>query len=259
MKHSTLHMTFVAWVAAGLLLLPLGCASMPDDVELERPSMLPSVSDSAPHGHVQSSMLPSVSAKSIDALKKENEFLRSELISVWDTLAQAEQARTENQEASQQVIADLQAQVGEFQVVMQAQDESIKKAKRTLRNLNRSVTKQGKILQEIGRRSTRADPGPIPAPSSGAFTPPKTSQPPPKASQLVVPEETILSALPTVDLNTASAAALVRGLSLTRQEAKEIITHRPYKRIGELVSMNVIPKATFDRIRKQLVISTPSK
>lgn len=251
MKHSTLHMTFVAWVAAGLLLLPLGCASMPDDVELERPSMLPSVSDSAPHGPVQSSMPPSVSAKSIDALKKENEFLRSELISVWDTLAQAEQARTENQEASQQVIADLQAQVGEFQVVMQAQDESIKKAKRTLRDLKRSVTKQGKILQEIGRRSTRVDPDPVPVPPV-ALTPPK-------ASQLVVPEETILSALPTVDLNTASAAALVRGLSLTRQEAKEIITHRPYKRIGELVSMNVIPKATFDRIRKQLVISTPSK
>ena len=64
-------------------------------------------------------------------------------------------------------------------------------------------------------------------------------------------------ALPTVDLNTVPAAALVRGLSLTRQEAEEIIKHRPYKRIGELVSMNVIPKVTFDRIRKQLVISTP--
>ncbi len=237
MKHSTLHTTFVLWVAAGLLSIPLGCAGTPNDAELKEPSVLD---------------------MSIDALKKENESLRSELISVWNTLAQAEQARTEDQEASQQVIADLQAQVDDFQVVMQAQDESIKKAKRTLRNLNRSVTKQGKILQELGRRSTRADPDPVPAPPV-ALTPPKTPQPPPKASQLVVPEETILSALPTVDLNTASAAALVRGLSLTRQEAKEMIKHRPYKRIGELVSMNVIPKATFDRIRKQLVISVPAE
>ena len=242
MKHSTLHTTFVSWIAAGLLSLSLGCAGTPNDADLKEPLVPPSVLDT-----------------SIDALKKENEFLRSELISVWDTLAQAEQARTENQEASQQVIADLQAQVGGFQVVMQAQDESIKKAKRTLRDLNRSVTRQGKILQELGRRSTRADPDPVPAPPV-ALTPPKTPQPiPSKTPQPIVSEETLLSALPTVDLNTASAAALVRGLSLTRQEAKKIIKHRPYKRIGELVSMNVIPKATFDRIRKQLVISVPAE
>ena len=84
------------------------------------------------------------------------------------------------------------------------------------------------------------------------FTPPKTPQP-------VMSEEILPSALPTVDLITVPAAALVRGLSVTRQEAEEIIKHRPYKRIGELVSMNVIPKVTFDRIRKQLVISTPSE
>ena len=224
---------------------------MSDDAKLMEPSMLPSVSDSAPQGNVQGSMPPSVSTKSIDALHKENEFLRSELISVWNTLAQAEQARTKDQEASQQVIADLQAQVDGFQVVMQAQDESVKKAERTLRDLNRSVTKQGKILQELGRRSTRADPDPVPAPSV-ALAPPKTPQP-------IMSEETLPSALPTVDLNTVPAAALVRGLSLTRQEAEEIIKHRPYKRIGELVSMNVIPKVTFDRIRKQLVISAPGE
>ena len=212
-----------------------------DDAELKGPRTPPNVSD-----------------KSTGALKKEREFLRSELISVWNTLAQVEQARTKGQAASQQAIADLQAQVDGFQVAMQVQDESVKKAQRTLQDLNRSVTQQGKILQELGRRSARANPDPVPAPPV-ALTPPKTPQPPPKKSQPVVLEDTLPSALPTADLNTVSAAALVRGLSLTRQEAEEIIKHRPYKRIGELVSMNVIPKATFDRIRKQLVISAPGK
>jgi DNA uptake protein ComE-like DNA-binding protein len=248
-------MIVMLWLAAGFLSLPLGCASTSNDVELEGPSVLDT---------------------SISALKEENEFLRSELTSVWNTLAKAEQARTEDQAASQRAIAGLQAQVNRFKVVMKAQvdrfqgvmqahNESIKKAKGTIRDLNRSVTKQGKILQKLGKRSTRADPAPVPAPSVKVTPPktpqppPKTSQPPPKTPQPVVSEEPILSALPTVDLNTASAAVLVRGLSLTRQEAKEIIKHRPYKRIGELVSMNVIPKATFDRIRKQLVISAPAK
>ncbi|HIO21466.1 MAG TPA: hypothetical protein EYN18_03605 [Nitrospirales bacterium] len=240
------HTIFVAWVVAGFLWLPLGCASMfvphhghHDDAGLNGTRMPPSVADPARHDKAQSndqgSMVSSGSDKSIAALTKENEFLRSELISVWHTLAQAEQARAKDQEASQQAIADLQEQVDRFQVVTLAQDALVEKAERALQDLNRSVTQQGKIIQELGKRSTRANPDPVPAP----------------------PVAGIPRALPTVDLNTVPAAALVRGLSLTRQEAEEIIKHRPYKRIGELVSMNVIPKVTFDRIRKQLVISTP--
>jgi DNA uptake protein ComE-like DNA-binding protein len=228
---------------------------MSDDADLNGTRMSPSVADPARHDKAQSndqgSMVSSGSDKSIAALTKENEFLRSELISVWHTLAQAEQARAKDQEASQQAIADLQEQVDRFQVVTLAQDVSVEKAERALQDLNRSVTQQGKIIQELGKRSTRGHPDPVPAPSVASI-PPTTPEP-------VVPEEMLLSALPTVDINTVPAAALVRGLSLTRPEAEEIIKHRPYKRIGELVSMNVVPKVTFDRIRKQLVISTPSE
>ena len=217
-----------------------------------------SVAGPAQNGKAQSKTQASVLDTSLAALKKENESLRSELISVWNTLAQAEQKRTKDQETSQKAIADLQEQVDRFQVVMQSQDESVKKAERSLQDLDRSVTQQGNILQELGRRSTRVNPDPIPSPSV-AVTTPETPTPPPDISQPVVSEEIFPSALPTVDLNTVPAAALVRGLSLTRQEAQDIVKHRPYKRIGELVSMNVIPKATFDRIRKQLVISAPAE
>ena len=109
----------------------------------------------------------------------------------------------------------VQEQVDRFQIVMQAQDESVKKAERTIQDLTRSVTQQGKILQELGRRSARANPDSVAA-SAAMFTPPKTPQP-------VMSEEILPSALPTVDLNTVPAAALVRGLSVTRQEAEEII------------------------------------
>lgn len=241
-------MTIMSWVVVGFLWLPLGCAGMFDYPVLKGTSMPPSVSKPA---HVQKRIPLSVSDTSVAALKKKNKFLHSELISVWRTFAQTKQANTKNQEASRQDIEDLQEQVVRLQVVMQAQDESVKKAERTLQNLDRSVTRQGKILQEIGSRTARLTPSSTPA-SPVAVVSPKTPQP-------IALEETFPSALPTVNLNTVPAAGLVRGLSLTRQEAEEIIKHRPYKRIGELVSMNVIPKAMFDRIRKQLVISLPAE
>ena len=245
-----------------------GCASMVDDPKFKGPRPSPKagdlvgpgttptstpskLTDPASHAKASVNMSPSGMEKSIQKLMKEKEFLRGELISVWNTIAEAERIRTEDQDAFQKTLATLQQQIDEFQVAVQAQDKAVKRAARALQDLDHSVTQQGKILQEFGRRSAHVAPDPAPIPSA-AVTSPKT----PKR---VVSEGSLPSVLPTVDLNTASAAVLVRGLSLTRPDAEEIIKHRPYKRIGELVSMNVIPKATFDRIRKQLVISAPAE
>ena len=207
--------------------------------------------DPASHAKVSVNMSPGGMEKSIQKLTKEREFLRGELISVWNTIAEAERIRTEDQGAFQKNLTTLQQQIDQFQVAVQAQDKAVKRAARALQDLDHSVTQQGKILQELGRRLAHAAPDPAPIPSAAVM--------PPKTPKWVVSEGSLPNVLPTVDLNTASAAVLVRGLSLTRPDAEEIIKHRPYKRIGELVSMDVIPKATFDRVRKQLVISVPAE
>jgi len=269
------RMVMVSGVAVSVLLLPLGCGSTPTDTNSNRPRIVSGVAE-----------------ESIEALKQQNELLRDELVSVRKTLAEARKVRKQDREATNQALSELQAQVGgilqRFHVVMQAQDESVKNAERNLQDLNRSVKQQGNILKELAKRSKQRRPDPRPAPPV-AVTPPKTPPPvvakeappeppapaaspdppvapavavapPPKTSPSpVVSERPLPSVLPTVDLNTVSAAALVRGLLLTRQQAEAIIKHRPYKRIGELVSMNVIPKETFDRVRKQLVIANPAK
>ena len=77
-----------------------------------------------------------------------------------------------------------------------------------------------------------------------------------KVSSQIASEKSLTRSLPMLDLNMASAAALKKGLSLTREDAEAIVEHRPYKRVEELVSMNVISKGLFDRIHSQLLISS---
>ncbi len=58
-----------------------------------------------------------------------------------------------------------------------------------------------------------------------------------------------------VNINTASASDMTLYLGLTKDMADRVIANRPYKLRGELVSKNVVPKATFDVIKDKITTS----
>src|SRR5262245_61902402 len=62
-----------------------------------------------------------------------------------------------------------------------------------------------------------------------------------------------------LDINTASAEELQSLKGIGDVYAKKIIENRPYKGKDDLVSKNVIPKATYDKIKGQIIAKQPSE
>lgn len=56
-----------------------------------------------------------------------------------------------------------------------------------------------------------------------------------------------------LDINTATADQLKALPGIGEAYSKKIIEHRPYKRNDELVQKKVIPQATYDKIKDQIV------
>jgi competence protein ComEA len=56
-----------------------------------------------------------------------------------------------------------------------------------------------------------------------------------------------------LDLNTAPEADLKTLTGIGDAYAKKIVENRPYKRKDELVKKSVIPKATYDKIKDDIV------
>jgi competence protein ComEA len=56
-----------------------------------------------------------------------------------------------------------------------------------------------------------------------------------------------------LDINSASAAELKTVAGIGESDAKKIIENRPYKSTDELVQKNVVPKATYNKIKGQIV------
>jgi competence protein ComEA len=56
-----------------------------------------------------------------------------------------------------------------------------------------------------------------------------------------------------LDINSASADELKALKGIGEADAKKIVENRPYKTKDELVEKKVVPKATYDKIRDQIV------
>jgi DNA uptake protein ComE-like DNA-binding protein len=57
-----------------------------------------------------------------------------------------------------------------------------------------------------------------------------------------------------LDLNTASADELKALPGINEVYSKKIIENRPYARRDELVKKKVIPQATYDKIKDQIMV-----
>ena len=56
-----------------------------------------------------------------------------------------------------------------------------------------------------------------------------------------------------LDINSASANELKALAGIREADAKKIVEHRPYTSTDELVQKKVVPKATYDKIKDQIV------
>jgi hypothetical protein len=57
-----------------------------------------------------------------------------------------------------------------------------------------------------------------------------------------------------LDINTATVEQLKALPGIGDAYWEKIVKHRPYKRKGELVQKKIIPQATYDKIKGQIVV-----
>jgi DNA uptake protein ComE-like DNA-binding protein len=71
--------------------------------------------------------------------------------------------------------------------------------------------------------------------------------------QSVALHPALVQAAEPLDINTATADQLKALPGIGDAYSDKIIKHRPYKRKDELVQKKVIPQATYDKIKDQIV------
>jgi competence protein ComEA len=88
---------------------------------------------------------------------------------------------------------------------------------------------------------------------------PADAQTKPKSKSTAASKETTAPKAALLDINTASKADLSALPGIGDALSDKIIAGRPYTRKNQLVSKNIFPKATYDKIKDQIVARQPKK
>ena len=62
-----------------------------------------------------------------------------------------------------------------------------------------------------------------------------------------------------LDINTAPASELETLSGIGEAYSKKIVENRPYKRKDELVKKKIVPQATYDKIKDQIIAKQAAK
>jgi DNA uptake protein ComE-like DNA-binding protein len=89
-----------------------------------------------------------------------------------------------------------------------------------------------------------------------AMTPPSVAQTKPKPAAKSATAKTTAA---LVDINTASKSELTALPGIGDAFSQKIIDGRPYARKDQLLSKKIIPEATYDKIKDQIVAKQPKK
>jgi len=76
---------------------------------------------------------------------------------------------------------------------------------------------------------------------------------PPAVAQAAKKPATAAAATSVVDINSASKADLMALPGIGDAYSQKIIDNRPYARKDQLVSKNIVPQATYDKIKDRIV------
>ncbi len=190
-----------------------------------------------------------------EALERENDALRAEHEKAefdLEMLSAEMQQIKDGQRSERDMLATREAQLQKDRAALASKLREMQHVYRQLKSQNRTlrdtVRRHEKNLQEarhaIAKNSTQASR----ASKKTAVEPPPVASKPPPPPVAVPFNETVTP----VNINTASANDLELFLGLTKDEADKVVLNRPYRLRGELVSKQVVPKATFDVIKDRI-------
>lgn len=195
-----------------------------------------------------------------EALEQENERLRADHKKAaldLEMLSAEIQEIKEGQESERDLLStrevqlqrDREAMVSKLQEIQHVHQQ-LKSQNRTLRDAVRRYEKEIKAAREANVKSAAS--ASMTTKKSAAKAPPmvaKKSSPKPAPPPVAVPFNG--TATP-VNINTASANDLVLFLGLTKEVADRVVSNRPYRLRGELVSKQVVARATFAVIKDRI-------
>ncbi len=195
-----------------------------------------------------------------ESLTEENENLRADhqtaAFDLENLSAEIQQIKA-GQERERNLLATREAQLQRDRQTMVNKLQEVQQVHQTLKSQNRAlrdtVRRYQKELEEARKAKVkRMAPKIVKPKKSAPEAPPvvaKKSSPEPAPPPVAVPFNG--TATP-VNINTSSANDLVLFLGLTKELADKVVSNRPYRLRGELVSKQVVPKATFDVIKDRI-------
>ena len=89
--------------------------------------------------------------------------------------------------------------------------------------------------------------------------PTSLAQTTPKAKRATTAKPTAAPKAALLDINTATKAELTALPGIGDAYSQKIISGRPYARKDQLVSRNIIPKATYDKIKDEIIAKQAKK